>query len=164
MKEDAVLTKAPQGCAASELADFASLVLTGGEVQSAGLGQRIAGAHALCFLRRGEFLIGIAATKKPNHMYRASVFKKANATLRPSLFPIELGWVFVLPGHRGKHLSHKLVAAAIESVTRERIFATSRTDNLPMHALLTKAAFVPHGKDFASARGSHRLSLFLLTP
>lgn len=153
--------KTPSQCSSVEREDFAALVLAGGEVVAEGLAERIETAHALLFLRETSCLVGIAALKNPNASYRASVFKKAAATPRHGEYPLELGWVFVLPSARGKGYSKALVKAAVAHAGSARVFATSRTDNTYMHASLLEASFIKHGNDYASQRGTHQLSLFL---
>jgi predicted GNAT family N-acyltransferase len=156
----AIAVKSPQECSAKEIGDFAAFVLAGGEVISKGLEGRVRDAHALLFLREDSCLVGIAALKRPSAEYRASVFKKACSTTSPTHFPLELGWVFVLPSARGRKLSHSLVGAASNHAVQANVFATSRTDNLGMHATMLAASFVRHGIEYVSTRGPHRLALF----
>lgn len=156
-----VTVNSPKECSAAELGDFAALVLAGGEVIRDGLEGRVAKADALFFMREGARLLGIAALKKPSAGYRLSVFKKAGASVSPTHYPLELGWVFIMPSARGKKLSHRLVAAAVEHAGKIQMFATSRTDNPGMHAPLIAASFIKHGNSYASARGAHQLQLFL---
>lgn len=158
-----ISVKTPAECSASELADFAAFVRAGGEVISVGLEQRIASAHALVFLCDGECLLGIAALKNPSSRYRAYVFKKASAALKPETFHLELGWIFLLPSSRGKGLSHQLVNVAVAHVARTQMFATSRSDNASMHKSLVAAGFVKHGLEYSSRDGSTKIGLFLRT-
>ena len=153
--------KTPPECSASELADFATFVRAGGEVLSVGLDKRIAAAQALLFVCDDECLLGIAALKKPTLNYRASVFKKSSATLKPEGFHLELGWIFVLPSSRGKGLSHQLVNAAVAHAGRTQIFATSRRDNRAMHNSLLTAGFVKHGSEYPSRDGTSKVELFI---
>lgn len=156
-----VTVKLPRECSATEVSDFASFVNAGGEVIPEGLEGRVREAHALFFLRENSCLLGIAALKNPNATYRASVFKKTAASVSAAQFPLELGWVFVMPSARGRKLSHSLVGAAVTHAAGKNVFATSREDNLGMHAPLLAAAFSKHGVEYASSRGTHRLALFL---
>jgi predicted GNAT family N-acyltransferase len=156
-----ITIKSPLECSAKEVADFAALVNAGSEVVSEGLESRVREANALFFLRENSCLLGIAALKNPNSTYRASVFKKAAASASAAQFPLELGWVFVLPSARGRKLSHSLVQAALSHSAGKNVFATSRTDNPGMHVPLLAASFFKHGVEYASSRGTHRLVLFL---
>ena len=156
-----IAAKEPNECSASELQDFAALVLSGGEVIEVGLEARIRKAKSLLFLVQDGCLKGIAAVKNPEQGYKDSVFKKAHATVEASLFPFELGWVFVLPSSRGAGFSHKLVEAAFSVTNGQAIFATSRADNAPMHKVLKKHGFMCHGKTYASTQNNHQLALFV---
>ena len=153
--------KTPSECSHSELGDFAALVLAGGEVTLVGLNDRIKDAHVLIFLHKNYCLVGIAALKNPNSNYRAAVFKNANSTQPYEQYPLELGWIFVLPSARNNGYSKRLVRAAVEHARQRQIFATSRTDNPHMHTPLLNEAFVKHGSDYKSHRGMYSLSLFL---
>ena len=156
-----ITVKSPQDCSPGELGDFAALVVAGGEIIREGLEGRVLAAHALFLLREDSCLLGIAALKNPAARYRASTFKKACATALPSQYPLELGWVFVMPSARGRKLSHRLAQAAVAHAAQAQIFATSRIDNPAMHAALITASFTKHGTDYPSDRGTHRLALFL---
>ena len=156
-----IVTKTPSECLASELQDFAALVLAGGEVTADGLEARIKNAEALLFLQHDGCLKGIAAVKNPENSYKEGVFKKADAIEKAGQFPFELGWVFVLPSSRGAGFSHKLVEAALAVTQGRAIFSTSRTDNTPMHKVLEKHGFSCHGKAYASTRGNQQLVLFV---
>jgi GNAT superfamily N-acetyltransferase len=157
----AIEVKRPQNCTQNELADFADLVLVGGEVIREGLDGRIQDAYALFFLREASSLLGIAALKNPSARYRGSVFKKACATESALHYPLELGWVFVVPSARGRRLSRRLVDAVVMHAAQRQIFATSRVDNTAMHASLIDVSFVKHGTEYVSHRGTHRIALFL---
>lgn len=158
---EVIVQKTPNECSAAERADFAALVLAGGEVTAFGLGARIMKAKLLIFLIQHSRLEGIAALKNPENNYKEGVFQKAQATVESNKFSFELGWVFVLRSSRGAGLSHKLVDAALSSTKGRAIFATSRTDNAPMHKVLNAHGFSCHGKPYASTRGDQQLALFL---
>lgn len=156
-----VIVKNPSECSPPELQDFVSLVLAGGEVTPAGLPKRVRNAQHLVFLTEANCLKGIAAVKHPALDYRRRVFQKAHASVNDMEFSLELGWVFVLPSSRGAGLSHMLLKAALSTVSGRGIFATSRSDNTPMHKALKANGFSCHGTAYASARGNHQLTLFV---
>lgn len=158
---ETITAQKPSECTEAELQDFLSLILAGGEVSAQGLEARIKKAEALIFLAHDNCLKGIAAVKNPEAIYKNDVFKKAHATAEACAFPFELGWVFVLPSSRGSGLSHKLVKAALSIACCQRIFATSRSDNAPMHNVLKTHGFSCHGEEYASTRGDHKLVLFV---
>lgn len=156
-----VIVKKPSECSQVELQDFLSLVLAGGEVTTAGLPERVRNAQHLVFLTEANCLKGIAAVKNPAIDYRRWVFKKAHASVSDMEFPVELGWVFVLPSSRGAGFSHMLLKAALSTVSGSGIFATSRSDNTPMHKALKTTGFSCHGTEYASEHGNHQLTLFV---
>lgn len=156
-----VITKEPSACSQTELDDFRSLVLAGGEVTARGLEAHIGNARLLIFLLKDTCLIGIAALKSPRQKYKNGVFQKAHATARPNDFPIELGWVFIIPSARGGGLSYKLVKTAVDASKGCGIFATSRTTNVAMHKALVAHGFVNNGQAYASKRTNHELVLFV---
>lgn len=153
--------KKPGDCTKTELESFSALVLDGGEVTAKGLNARIKAAEALVFLTHDTSLEGIAAVKKPEERYKNSVFQKAQATIQANEFTFEFGWVFVRPASRGNGLSHKLIEAALAASCGQGVFATSRSDNTPMHKLLKTHNFSCHGKAYESSRGKHELVLFI---
>src|SRR5680860_467766 len=158
---EVISVKLPSECSATELQDFAALVLAGDEVEAVGLEARIKKAEALIFLTQDDCLKGIAAVKNPDSSYKICVFKKAQASVQPNEFPFELGWVFVLSSSRGAGFSRKLVKAALPTTCGRAIFATSRSDNAPMHKTLKAHGFSCYGKAYASIRGNQELVLFV---
>jgi GNAT superfamily N-acetyltransferase len=158
-----VSVKRPGECTDAEMSDFLSLVRAGDEVVPEGLGNRLARAHRLLFLRSQGCLLGVAALKKPQSNYRGSVAKKAGFALGEQRFPLELGWIYVLPSARGSGCAGRLVAAAIDAANRMGVFATSRSDNVPMHRTLKKFGFYKVGKPFPSDRAHRQLELFIRT-
>ncbi len=156
-----VIAKTPSDCSETELQNFECLVLAGGEVTATGLSTRIKNAATLIYLSQGDCLIGIAALKDPNEPYKNGVFEKAAAAVQPAEFPLELGWIFVLPSSRGAGLSHKLVEAALGASEGRGVFATSRADNAAMHRTLQAHGFSVHGHTFRSDRHNRKLVLFL---
>ena len=140
-RNEVVTIKKPSKCSVAELLDFAALVLAGGEVTPVGLDERVRKAENLVFLMQDGCLKGIAALKNPASTYRSGVFHKAQASVQAKEYPFELGWVFVIPSSRRRGLSHKLVQAALSITGGQGVFATSRSDNVPMHKVLTAHGF-----------------------
>src|SRR5712692_4061160 len=126
-----------------------------------GLENRIRSAVRLIFLSVCCCLCGVAALKRPERRYRKDVSSKSGIPLPEAEYPFELGWVFVMPSARGRRFSLDLTQAALSAAGTAGVFATSRTDNIPMHAVLTKFGFVPAGHPYPSTRGSHQLQLFV---
>lgn len=156
-----VVGRKPSDCNETEIGDFMSLVLAGGEVTATGLEGRIRAATSLVFLNVGCCFCGVAALKRPEESYRKRIASSSGVSLPLEQFPYELGWVFVMPSSRGRHFSLDLAREAIASAGCAGVFATSRTDNPNMHATLAKLQFVPIGKSYRSGRGGYQLQLFV---
>ncbi len=157
----AITVKAPGACDAEELKAFERFVRKGGEVQSHGLATLVRQANALAFVHSSRQVVGVGALKQPLAGYRKSVFEKSAAVRAAAEFPVELGWIYVAPAERGKGHSGRLVEALLKRAPDAGIFATSRTDNTPMHRSLERFGFVRAGKPYTSTRGRYKLQLFV---
>ncbi|MFZ2055025.1 MAG: GNAT family N-acetyltransferase [Candidatus Aminicenantales bacterium] len=155
-----ITVKAPAQCAEQELDEFQRLVEMGREVISRGLRGRIRGASLLAFGYVGDSGVGIAALKNPSSSYKKNVFEKSGLIHRSYEFEKELGWVYIEPKWRKKGFSSKLVKTLLSHVKDFNVFATSRTDNQPMHKVLKKNGFFEAGNPFISDQ-RHKLILFL---
>lgn len=154
----------PERCTKTELHQFCELVRQGGAVESHGLENRVRKAQALVFLHVDGETVGIAAIKNPSAGYRDDVFRKAGVPQAGNQFHLELGWVFVLPDHRGKGYSLILSAAAMSQAERKPTFATTRLDNLAMQRTLEHLGFTRLGDSWQSTRGNKpRLVLYVTT-
>jgi predicted GNAT family N-acyltransferase len=154
------VAKPPSECSPDELATFAALVREGGEVDAIGLEDRIASAHLLSFCYQGKVALGIAGIKKPADSYRAKVSLKSGQLLPAEEWPFELGWVFVTPWARKSGVGKTVLNAALAEVS-EGVFATSRTDNVAMHAAFRRFDFAAAGKPYPSERPERSIQLFL---
>jgi len=144
-----------------ELQDFMAFVRAGGEVCDAVLERNVRNAKFLVFLRQGDCSSGIAALKNPLPSYRQKISKQTGVLVGHSEFPFELGYIFVLPSARHQRISVDLTRAALSAAEGKGVFATSRTNNVYMHATLGKFGFVKSGCVYTSSKGNHDLQLFL---
>lgn len=156
-----VFDREPSDCDGKDIGDFMALVLAGGEVTPKGLEDRIRSAVRLIFLSVGCCLCGVAALKRPEQSYRKDVSSKSGVSLPKAEYPFELGWVFVMPSARGRRFSIDLTRAALSAADTAGVFATSRIDNIGMHATLAKFDFVRAGSPYVSTFGNHQLQLFV---
>ena len=107
--------KKPSECLPNDLDSFETLVKEGGEVQTAGLRNRIRKAKWLIFLvEANTILVGIAALKKPKKTYKNGIFKKAKSSVNPDEFMYEAGWVFVKTEFRGRRYSQLLLETVLK--------------------------------------------------
>ena len=156
-----VKSRTPEDCSDGEIGDFVSFVVAGGEVVAQGLEDRVRRAERISFLREDSCLLGVAGLKRPSHKHRKEVSKWSGVVLSEEAYPLELGWVFILPSARGRKLSLPLCAPLAEAVGSRGSFATSKTDNLSMHVTLQKLGFIQAGALYNSPHGEHCLQLFL---
>jgi hypothetical protein len=156
-----VFDRDPKDCDDKQIGDFIALVLAGGEVTSNGLEDRVRSAARLFFLDVGCCLCGIAALKHPEQSYRKHVSTKSTVPLSEKEYPLELGWVFIMPSARGRKFSVDLTRAALAVAGEKGVFATSRVGNSGMHASLEKSGFLPVGIPYPSTRGDYELQVFV---
>jgi ribosomal protein S18 acetylase RimI-like enzyme len=152
--------KQPTACTEEERREFARLVRDGFEGSDEGLPGRIRDAKRLAFYyTAGDKLAAIAALKVPNNGYRDDVFRKADARVSPAKYKLELGWVFVVPDHRGNRVAESLCRMLLARVPSSYVFATTRPNNIVMIRILDALGFVRVGKSFP--RRDQELVLFL---
>jgi RimJ/RimL family protein N-acetyltransferase len=158
---ESIILKSPAACSKEELSCFLAMVAGAGEVNKEGLQNRIGGAEALAFLKRGEEIIGVGALKRPNLTYKARVFKKANAKSLAGEFGLELGWLVIGKAHRGNKHSQIIVQALLAHSKNKKLYATSASTNEPMHKTLIKYKFQQEGVAWPSDDRETSLLLFV---
>src|SRR3989338_7075829 len=151
----------PQVFAETEIQDFMAMVRAGGEVGDTVLEQNVRNAKCLVVARQASCLVGVAALKNPQASYRQSIKAKAGVAVDTQDFPFELGYVFVLPSARRQGLAVKLCRAALAPADGKRVFATARTNNDGMNAILPMFAFSKTGRPYGSVRGGRQLQLLV---
>lgn len=155
-------SKPPCECSSKELRDFEYLVCAGGEVSTNGLSGLILNAAKLFFAASAHNgkLIGVGGIKELNYYYRNDVFQKAGVPEAQELYGSEFGLLYVSPLSRKRGIGCSLIKAAMAEVERRGCYATTRSTNSAMHALLGKNGFVRLGDDYKSGNGEYLLSLF----
>ena len=138
----------PNAFSLDERRRFCELVELGGEVDPIFLQQNVENAQALVFARSRGRLLGVAALKCPNLIYRKKVAAKSGFDLDSDVYPFEIGYVFVQENDRGSGISHRLVAATLDESEGKRAFATARSDNLGMLRTLDRASFSRVANDY----------------
>src|SRR6266536_5897073 len=159
--EHILVAQPPQAFAELEIQDLIATVRAGGEVGGAILEENVRNAKCLVIVREASLLVGVAALKIPKAGYRRDIKTKAAATIGVEEFPFELGYVFVLPSARRQHLGLRLCRAALDPADGKGVFATARTDNVGMNAILSKLGFSRTGRSYGSERGAYQLQLFV---
>lgn len=159
--ESTLIAQPPQAFAETEIQDFLAMVRAGEEVGGAVLEQNVRNAKCLVVARRSSCLVGVAALKNPQPSYRRTIKTKAGVVVGLQDYPFELGYIFVLPSARRQGIAVKLCRAALAPADGKGVFATARTNNDGMNAILHILSFETAGHPYASARGEHPLQLFL---
>lgn len=155
-----VLIRDPASCSEDELAAFAALVLLGGEVESQGLAGRIRAARFLASYYAGDSkLVGVAALKDPNTDHHVDVFTKARADVDRYDFPLELGWIYLMPKHRGKRIPEAMCLLLLAQGAQSGVFATARTNNISMIRILFSIGFERAGRPYRGRE--HDVALFV---
>lgn len=152
----------PDKAVAADEAAFKKFVIDAREVNPKTLPTLYAKALVLCFARVDGDLAAVGAIKRPFHNHRDRVFAAAKSKESPLAFIYELGWFHVLKEYRGHKISSRMVAQLVPWTEGDTVYATSRINNLPMHAALTKhGGFIPEGSDYPSSEGEVPLRLFI---
>jgi GNAT superfamily N-acetyltransferase len=156
--------RTPAGCSQSELAAFASLAATGGEVEADDIVSGAKRAIQLLWISDASGNpCATAALKSPNLGYKTRVFERSGLPDEAAArFDVELGYVFVDPAHRQDGCGTRLATRAIQIAGVRPVYATSRSDNNGMRRILERLDFVISGREYSSARDEAiRLRLFL---
>jgi hypothetical protein len=161
-QEPIITVKPPDDCSKVERNRFRQMVLDEGEVQVAGLDNRIARAPILALLRVGGAIVGVGALKSPGQEYARGLFKSAQSKNAVREFRFELGWVVVENAHRRKYYARNIVEALVARADGQKIYATSVTTRIAMHKALTACSFERDGVEWQSKRrAEEKLFLFV---
>jgi ribosomal protein S18 acetylase RimI-like enzyme len=153
--------KQPAECSACELESFKEMVVEAGQVCEAGLERRIEHAHLLTFQYDESKLVAVAGLKHPEDNYRRRVFRNAGVSELADNYGAELGWVVTLEEYRGQHIGSRLVQNLLERTESRGVFATTKTDNRQMQAILIKNGFRECGEPYEGRCGTYQLQLYL---
>lgn len=160
--DEAPLLKRPADCSDEELRAFERAVREAFAGSDDGLPDRIRSARSLAFRYAADgALAAVAALKEPDGDYRREVFRKAEASVDPEGFVLELGWVWVAPEHRGRRIGERLCRRLLAQPALPRAFATTRPDNTAMIRELRALCFERHGEPYPHVRRDETLVLFL---
>ena len=139
----------PAHCADEERREFASVVRQGFNAVIETLPRRITAAKYLAFHRLPSGpMVAVAAIKSPPLPYREDVFLRAGIPRDPSIYDRELGWIYVMPEHRGFQIGRRLCERLVERSTTSRMFATTRVENARMIGILESLEFGRVGEPY----------------
>jgi RimJ/RimL family protein N-acetyltransferase len=146
----------PSNCNEGELREFARLVRRGFQGSDESLDVRIRNSNRLAFhYDADDRLAGIAALKAPSERFRVDLFQKAEIETSPEEFPLELGWVFVDPAHRGHGIALGLCRQLLATVTTTGVYATTQPRNVPMVGTLLALGFERVGEPYPHRNREH---------
>jgi len=152
--------KEPDACTPHELESFERMVRLAFDGSDDGLPLRIRQARRLAFHYSGDgTLVAVAGLKAPTQTARAEIFSLAEAAEDPEPCELELGWVYVAPGHRLHGLGRDLCRRLIQDRPCGELFAKTRKDNARMTGILRDLGFRRSGRTFA--RLDEELDLYL---
>ena len=150
----AVTSCAPGDLSAPEIERCVSIITSGEAVDPQSAARELPRASALVVVRTKGEIVGVGAIKRIRIGYAEGVAQKSGFTFGRST--PELGYVAIDDKHRGKRLSHRIVAALLTEHVGP-LFAT--TDDEHMKRTLAAAGFIRKGHEW---RGNRReLSLWL---
>ena len=148
--------KEPVACTEGERREFARFVRRGFEGSDESLDDRIRDAKQLAFYYVArDTLAGIAGLKAPCGQFREDVFDRACVPISPDDYPLELGWVFVDPVHRGNKVGLGLCRQLLASVTPTGVYSTTRTNNAAMIGILHDLGFERVGEPYSHRSREH---------
>lgn len=157
-KDDKI--KEPSECSEKEIKDFYQKVLEGGQVDPFGLKDRIKRAALLAFHYEENTLVGITALKRPDETYKKEVFRKAGVSKESDKYNLEIGWAYTTKEYRGRGICSSLIQELIVASVSQNMFATTKTDNLPMQKILKRNGFQKTGKSYLGRTSGYHLQLF----
>ncbi|HEY6272241.1 MAG TPA: GNAT family N-acetyltransferase [Terriglobales bacterium] len=140
VKQHATMTQA-------ERREYQKRVEEGGEVASDGLAKRIEDAHLLGYAVLSGNVVAGGALKHPTESYKNKIGDRAGYNLDG--YHAELGWIYVAPSSRSRHLASRL-SDALCGTYGSSIFATTRSDNRHMQTILEKLGFGKAGREYDS--------------
>ncbi|WP_390911896.1 hypothetical protein [Pseudosulfitobacter sp. SM2401] len=120
----------------SETTEFASIIYSYGAVKGtlAQITDRVLKVDAICYVRMGNRMVATAALKQPANSYRKKLESETKANVSEADFPLEMGYVVVVEGHRGEKLPEKgrlsdMVMAKVMTQAKGRgVFATTKIE------------------------------------
>jgi len=136
-------TPAPKDLSPADLASCVAIIRTGDAVACESVQDELPRASVLAIVRKDQRIVGVGAIKRERRKYAANIANKSGVSFPPDT--LELGYVAVLPEHRGHHLSHCIVKTLLNQHTT-RLFATTYSDY--MKSTLTRFGFVNKGKEW----------------
>ncbi|MFZ0640061.1 MAG: hypothetical protein WAN33_11555 [Candidatus Acidiferrales bacterium] len=142
---------------AQRLNEFVELVGSGDAVDRQSVDKKLRKAQKVAFVERDGKMVAVAAMKKAIPSYAKKLSKLSGYDLADDV--PELGYVVVLEGYRGQHLSTQVVQRILPEFNNRSVFAT--TSDAKMKCVMKKQGFRRVGNEWDSKRPGKRLSLWI---
>jgi hypothetical protein len=150
----AVTTPAARKLEPSEVAACLAIIKTGDAVDVMWAKRELPVARAIALAWKDKQIVGVAAIKRARREYAVGIGAKSGVDFPPET--LELGYVAVVPEHRGHHLSDCLIKALLKQ-HKGQLFATTSSEY--MKDALIRADFRTAGKEWKGR--NFMLSLWL---
>jgi hypothetical protein len=128
---------APGRLTRKEIGECVEVIKMGDAVDSTYAERELPLASVLAVVKAGTAIVGVGAIKRERRPYALKIARCSGVSFPPGT--LELGYVAVLPDHRGYKLSSRIVEALL-SQYKGRLFAT--TYSARMKSVLKKAGFI----------------------
>jgi hypothetical protein len=139
----AVSLVVPASLTTEEIAECIDVIKQGDAVDLVSAKRELPLATTLAVVRAGGKIVAVGAIKRERQAYALKTARDSGVSFPPET--LELGYVAVLPDHRGHRLSGSVVEALL-SQHEGRLFAT--TFNARMKTTLQNAGFIQDGNEW----------------
>lgn len=144
-----VLLSKPQDYDAAQFLQIEKLVLSGEEIDSHNLSQRLMRANIIAAVLMKDSLVGVGAIKRPGR-HRETLIRLSGYRGLAN-YSGEVGYLYVIPEHRKKGIGAKIFHVLLEKFC-EPVYGTTRTDNDGMHRILMLHSFTAVGNEWDSTQ------------
>lgn len=144
-----------------EKRQITNLISRGGEVNQKTLPERLAQTAMIAFLVEDNLVIATASVKIPTKGYKLHVFSESNSNISIDEYIYELGYVMVDEQFRSLKFASKLCSELCRVFLADRLFATTRTNNISMQAILLKNNFSEIGQVYLNRDNTSLIKLFV---
>lgn len=144
--------------------DIVNLIKIGNEANSELIMERLENSLVTAWLQLENRIVGTATIKRPELAYRAYVLGQAAFHFLPETITLELGYIYIESEFRKQGHAWQMCHALMNLISEETVFATTRTDNLGMKAILHKLHFNSEGNTYENRSKTKFLQLYVRKP
>jgi RimJ/RimL family protein N-acetyltransferase len=144
--------------------DIVNLIKIGNEANAELILERLENSLVTAWLQLENRIVGTATIKRPEVAYRTYVFGQAALNFPPETITLELGYIFIDSEFRKQGYTWQMCHALINLISEQTVFATTRTDNLGMKAILQKLHFISEGNTYENRSKTKFLQLYVRKP